>query len=83
MTMLLKLAFAAAMIAVLAYGRIAYVRHILVINKESVVGEALDPINLVSVFAMYVCAALAILFLASAAFVAIARRFADYKNESA
>lgn len=45
MKALLKTTSLTALLALIAYSRIAYVQHFKVHSKEAALGEALDPIN--------------------------------------
>lgn len=74
MRTLLKVGLGLAVIAIVAYARLAYVRHYYIHSKDAVIGEALDPVNVIAVIGMYAFGGFAGLFLIAALLVRLTHR---------
>ena len=68
---LLKTAAASALIVLIAFARIEYVRHYNVHSKEAALGEALDPINGLAMLSFFGFGFLTVVLLCACIVVAI------------
>ena len=79
MKTLLKCAFGCALLTIFAYSRLLYVHFSHVHNKESVIGEALDPLNQFAILALLLFGAATFIFLLLATVGYLAYRY-DLKH---